>query len=391
MKVIRRAPELITPAKPTPRELKYLSDIDDQKGVRIQLPVLQIYINSGDLDPARVLRDAIAESLVYYYPFAGRLREVGNDGKLAVDCTGEGVLFTEADADVGLDELGDVVQIPIHGWEELVFDVPGSVGLLGTPLLLFQVTRLKCGGCIVGTRLNHSMSDAGGLAQFLKAVSEMARGASAPSTLPVWQRELLNARDPPRVTCVHQEFENIPIGKMENKVLRTFFFGAVEVAALRKLLPPNLPRCSTFELVVAVLWRTRTLAMNHNPFEEVQMICVVGARPKFDPPLPKGYYGNAIAHPAVKTTAGYLTGNPIASALEIIQKAKNSVTGEYMKSLADYLVLNGWPSYTGTAFLVSDVTRVGLEDRLWLGQGNLRCSSTDWVFRHVNFLRTIGE
>ncbi|CAM8959302.1 unnamed protein product [Rhodiola kirilowii] len=366
MKVIRRASELITPSKQTPKGLKYLSDIDEQLGLRFQIPVLQFYNNKSDklIDPAKVLKEAIAEALVYYYPFAGRLREVGDDGKLAVDCTGEGVVFTEADADFGVEEFGDVVQIPIHGWEELVFDVTGSAGLLGTPLLLFQVTRLRCGGFIVATRLNHSMSDAGGLAQFLTAVSEIALGASVPSVLPVWRRELLNARVPPRVTCVHHEFESIPasIGNLENKVLKSFIFGPDELSKLQKLLPPHLPRCTTFELLATVLWRSRTVAMNYNPSQEVQMICVVGARYKFNPPLPKGYYGNVLAHPAAKATAGSLTTNPIAYTLKLIQKAKNSVTEEYMRSLADYLVLNGRARYTDTAFLVSDLTRVGLVD-----------------------------
>ncbi|CAM8965052.1 unnamed protein product [Rhodiola kirilowii] len=141
MKVIKRVSELITPSKQTPKGLKYLSDIDDQLGLRCQIPGLQIYNNKSDKwidDPAKVLREAIAEALVYYYPFAGRLREVGNDGKLAVDCTGEGVVFTEADADFGVEEFGDVVQIPIHGWPGTswcsmslghFFDVTGSFEL----------------------------------------------------------------------------------------------------------------------------------------------------------------------------------------------------------------------------------------------------------------------
>jgi len=86
----------------------------------------------------QVIRDALAKALVPCYPFAGRLRE--HDGcKLAVDFTGEGVLFVEADADVGLEHFGDPILPPFPCLEELIFDVPGSSAILNAPLLLFQV------------------------------------------------------------------------------------------------------------------------------------------------------------------------------------------------------------------------------------------------------------
>jgi hypothetical protein len=40
-------------------------------------------------DPIKVLKHALSQTLVYYYPLAGRIRE-GARGKLMVDCTGEG-------------------------------------------------------------------------------------------------------------------------------------------------------------------------------------------------------------------------------------------------------------------------------------------------------------
>ena len=92
----------------------------------------------GGKDPAHVIREALAKALVPYYPFAGRLRE-HNGWKLVVDCTGEGVLFVEADADVGLEHFGDPILPPFPCLEELIFDVPGSSAILNAPLLLFQV------------------------------------------------------------------------------------------------------------------------------------------------------------------------------------------------------------------------------------------------------------
>nr|XP_016506676.1 PREDICTED: benzyl alcohol O-benzoyltransferase-like [Nicotiana tabacum] len=92
--VWRQKPELIAPEKPTPRETKFLSDIDDQEGT-------------------------------------GR--------KLMVDCTGEGNMFVDADADVTLEEFGDELHPPFPCLDELLFYVPHSAGVLNCTLLLIQV------------------------------------------------------------------------------------------------------------------------------------------------------------------------------------------------------------------------------------------------------------
>ncbi|XP_070007371.1 benzyl alcohol O-benzoyltransferase-like [Nicotiana tabacum] len=139
--VWRQKPELIAPEKPTPRETKFLSDIDDQEGMRFQIPVIQFYSKNspmGGKDPVNVIKKAIAETLVFYYPFAGRLRE-GTGRKLMVDCTGEGNMFVDADADVTLEEFGDELHPPFPCLDELLFYVPHSAGVLNCTLLLIQV------------------------------------------------------------------------------------------------------------------------------------------------------------------------------------------------------------------------------------------------------------
>lgn len=146
-KVHRRQPELVYPAKPTPRELKHLSDIDDQEGLRFHIPTIFVYRRNATAyysDPVAVIRRALAETLVYFYPMAGRLRE-GPNRKLVVDCTGEGVLFVEADADVTLVEFEDkdALRPPFPCFEELLFDVEGSSEVLHAPMILIQVTFIN--------------------------------------------------------------------------------------------------------------------------------------------------------------------------------------------------------------------------------------------------------
>jgi len=56
-----------------------------------------------------------------------------------VECTGEGVLFIEANTKIRLAQYGDRLATP-HPWlKKLLHDVPGSEGIIGCPFLLIQV------------------------------------------------------------------------------------------------------------------------------------------------------------------------------------------------------------------------------------------------------------
>ncbi|CAI9098905.1 OLC1v1035636C1 [Oldenlandia corymbosa var. corymbosa] len=217
------------------------------------------------------------------------------------------------------------------------------------------------------------MSDATGFVQFLLAVAEIAKGAPAPSTLPVWKRELLNARDPPRVT-----YENIvpnyPKETIVQIVCVSLFFGPAEMAALKTFLPHHLKnKCTEFEVLTAFLWRCRAIALQPDQDREVKLVFFANGRPKFDPPLPKGYYGNVLAVPVAQTTARELMENPLGYAAELVMKAKSVVSEEYVRSTADMNVSRGRRrSITlepRSMFLVSDLTRVGFAE-VDFGWGN---------------------
>lgn len=177
--------------------------------------------------------------------------------------------------------------------------------------------------------MNHTMSDGIGISIFLNALAEIARGASKPTILPVWCREILCTKDPPKITRVHNEYKQL---EPDNKSIfepyhRSFFFGPSEISAIRALLPQHQAQNSTsFEVLTAFIWRCRTKALQwENQDQEVRLLCIVNARFRrctFNPPLPKGYYGNAFVFPAAVTTVGKLCNEPIEYALELREKSK---------------------------------------------------------------------
>lgn len=369
LSVRKQTPVLVTPAKPAPFELKQLSDIDDQESLRFHAPIIQYYKNEPLMkghDPVVIIKEALSKALVSYYPFAGRLRE-GPGRKLAVECNGEGVLFIEADADVRLEDFGERLPPPLPWLSELLDEVAESDGIVGCPLLLIQVTRLACGGFIFAIRFNHTMCDAQGIAQFLAAVGEIARGASAPSINPVWARELLSVRDPPDITHEHREFDTIPESKRAlmfapnvELVEKSFFFGPNEITALKQQVP--FP-CTSFEVLAASMWRARAIALRLDPDDEIRFMFNINVRSKMSPMLPTSYYGNVFVYPAIISTVRKLFESPLSYAVELVKEAKAKATCEYIKSTADLLATSGRPPFAmigaPNVYFVSDNTRAG--------------------------------
>ncbi|XP_073011604.1 benzyl alcohol O-benzoyltransferase-like [Typha latifolia] len=371
--VRRSEPMLVAPANPTPNEFKPLSDIDDQESLRFYRSGMYFFRSSPSKvgqDPARIIKEALAKALVYYYPLAGRLHEWPGR-KLVVECNGEGAVFIEADADVSLDDFDGALSPPIPCSEKLLCEPESSASgvVVNRPLLYIQITRMRCGGFIFGLQICHTMADAAGIVQFLVALAELSRGAAAPTLLPVWERHLLTARCPPRITHRHPEYEPV-VGASQDRIRPTdelahwaFFFGPRELSELRRLAPPHVrAACTRFDMVAAFLWKCRAAALAYEPEEEVRIQFVVNARGRRSPPLPKGFYGNAFAFAVATARAGDLCERPYGYAVGLVVEAKRRAgTAEYLQSVADLMVVRGRPQFTvDRTYLVSDLTKSGL-------------------------------
>nr|GMC72226.1 methanol O-anthraniloyltransferase [Ipomoea batatas] len=371
--------ELLRPARPTPQEIKELSDIDDQKGLRLHFCMIMFYKANPLIkakDPVKVIRDAFAEALVWYYPLAGRLIHHGPKDKFMVDCSAQGISFIEADCKFSMEDLGDAVKPPCFYSKELLHKVPGPYEMLGCPLMVVQVTRLICGGFAVAIRVNHVLSDGLGLAQFVNTVGELAQGASSPSIIPVWRRELLTAKHLPLRTTYDQtqyrlvSHENhATTMDHQNLVSGSFFFGPKEMKALRQKLPPppQTQPTSKFDLITACIWICRTRALEFAGDETVAVICTMNARDKGPLELRHGYYGNAVVFPAAVANAGRLLCDNKLSleyAVKLIEKAKSRVSEDYVRWEVEFMGSNGRPAFlrSRSCFVATDLSRLGFDE-----------------------------
>ncbi|KAM3266739.1 hypothetical protein P3L10_003734 [Capsicum annuum] len=95
---------------------------------------------------------------------------------------------------------------------------------------------------------------------------------------------------------------------------------------------------SSLQAFLAHLWRAINRCRKHDAEEEVVINIIVGTRSRLNPPLPEGYFGNAIHYKKVKTNARELLENGLGWAAMRINKmvvAQNSE--EVVKMYKDWV------------------------------------------------------
>ncbi|OAY84215.1 Omega-hydroxypalmitate O-feruloyl transferase, partial [Ananas comosus] len=337
-------PSLVPPIEETQRGLYFLSNLDQNIAVIVQT----IYCFKGEIKGNEAafdtIREALSKVLVYYYPLAGRLT-ISPEGKLIVDCTGEGAVFVEAEAQCEMEEIGDIAKPDPSMLGKLVYSFPGAKNILEIPPLVVQVTKFKCGGFILGLAMNHCMFDGIGAMEFVNSWGETARGLplSAP---PFLDRSILKCRNPPMIEFPHHEFTEIKLHSSnttndryeEEMVYKSFSFNPNKLEHLKMLAMRDsaLKKCTTFESLSAFVWRARSRALNLEPDQKTKLLFAVDGRPRFDPPLPKGYFGNGIVLTSCLCNVGELLEKPPSFAVDLVQEAIKTVDDRYMRSAMDY-------------------------------------------------------
>jgi shikimate O-hydroxycinnamoyltransferase len=138
---------LVAPSEATPGQPLWLSNLDLAMP-RTHTPLVYYYpapaqgggdAATGSFAPDR-LKAALARALVPFYPLAGRLG-AGPDGRLQIDCNGEGALFVVARADLTGDEIFEDYEPSPE--IRRAFVPLAQLGEASNPMAMFQVGRRR--------------------------------------------------------------------------------------------------------------------------------------------------------------------------------------------------------------------------------------------------------
>ncbi|XP_037449716.1 hydroxycinnamoyltransferase 4-like [Triticum dicoccoides] len=330
----------VTPAADTPSRALRLSPLDLMLVHGGYTPVVHFYrprtgdeTTSGDFFDVTRLKTALSMALVPFYPLAGRFKE-GVDGRMEIDCNGKGMLFLVAHSRLAVDDFSNFEPSPKQR-RLFVPHIDGSAGLL----CAIQVTFLKCGSVVLGMATHHGALDGTAMFHFLQTWTAFSRdGDRALVNLPCHDRSRLYARDPP---VVHPDALSVFCPKMI--LSQTSIVNKLEVFTVRKdhlsTLKLTCGGVSTFSALTAHTWQCMCLARRLPPDSTTRLAFMANVRRRMTPPLPDGYFGNAIININVAEEAQSITSGDLAFVARRIKDTITRVDDELVHSAVDYVEL----------------------------------------------------
>ncbi|XP_027920823.1 spermidine hydroxycinnamoyl transferase-like [Vigna unguiculata] len=302
---------------------------------------------------ASTLKDSLSRALVPFYPIAGRLYWI-NNGRLELDCNATGVQFIEAESSSTVQHLSHFSSSSEYHYLVPTVDYY-SLPIHELPLFAVQLTKFKCGGICVGITFSHAIMDGSSAFHFIRQWAKFARGGPL-HTVPFLDRKILRAGEPPLVPLtkchVLAKLNDPPLllgrtddrEEKEKKTTITFLkISKTQIETLQKRANESSPKpindggYSRYESVTGHIWRCASKARKHKENQPTELTVTVDLRGRMKPPLPNGYFGNAIWDSVACCLAGDLVSEPLGYTASRIREAIERVSDEYVRSGIEFL------------------------------------------------------
>ncbi|CAL9151305.1 unnamed protein product [Musa hybrid cultivar] len=351
--------------------------------------------------------EGLSETLAHFPMLAAQLgHDCGGRPCLMVGGGGGGVLVVEATVSSTLAE-----HMPLEPSPDLLLLHPRTED--AAHLLLVQLNRFRCGGLVVGLSAHHKVADGQSMSAFLVAWGQAVRGIPI-DPLPLYDRSWLKPRVPPRCEFQHWGLDFMPItprddefashnnlvepSRITNILLRyssEFITG--------KLKAETKAKYTTFETLLAHVWRKITAARGLEGGEETTIRVTVNGRRRLKPPVSDHYFGNLVLNAYPRSTAEMLARGGLEEAAKVVHEAIARTSGDYVQSMVDLGDMYGdeelVPVYGTEGNVLSPLVdaeswlRLRFEDVDFGGGGKLCAFLPTWVALEglVIFIPVVGE
>ncbi|CDP05692.1 unnamed protein product [Coffea canephora] len=350
---------LVKPSAPTFQGHMPLS-LFDQTGYLIHIPTVHFYkppppqfTQDGSL--INKLKSSLAMALVHFYPLAGRIVLL-EGGRMELNCNSAGAQLLEAVCRETLDQIGDLSPSPL--FHNLVPSLNYN-DMKNLPLLVIQVTKFKDENIALGIAISHIIADGQSAFHFIIEWARLVSGNSI-FTKPFLDRRVLrgDSRVPrsggERIDVnSHAANPHLPlpivIGETSAKIqqekktsIDLLILSTKEIEFLKSLasdgIVPAMKRpYSTFEVISAHLWRCACRARLLIHEQPTVLSFPINFRKLIQPPLPVGYFGNAILDIRSMDFSGNLLTGTLANTAAKIRKTILAVTSEFLYSEIEFL------------------------------------------------------
>ncbi|KAF0892350.1 hypothetical protein E2562_015429 [Oryza meyeriana var. granulata] len=221
--------------------------------------------------------------------------------------------------------LFDTSSRPAIVLEELAVTFAGMY-MKDPPLMLMQVTEFACGGFVVGVTWNHALADGAGMAQFLQAVGELARGLPSPTVLPVRWDYSLPELPPAIISLLAQLMVSCKPYDCASSYFTVPMSFINRVKAEFSHKAPAAPPCSLFEVVVAAVWQCRARATKSSDADMDDPVSLeFTANVRKQAQAKPGYYGNCFSLQTAVATRGEVANGDVVKLVQLVKDAKGRI------------------------------------------------------------------
>lgn len=329
-----------TMVKPAPHSLvgeKVPLTVFDRAAMDTFVPIVLAY--PAPVPSNEALKEGLARAVAPYPHLAGRLA-VDQLGRRFLHVNNEGVLLIEATAPVDLADVlvdGRMATSADHLYPTIPEENHGAA------LLQIQLTTYKCGGLVVGICCHHHTADGHSMSMFFTAWATAVRegkGFTTPTTF-LDRAATAVPRSTPTPVFDHRSLEfrsgdgdapyaAVPVDRIKNL---TVHFTAEFVANLKARVGA---RCSTFQCLLAHVWKKITAARCLKPDEFTKVRVAVNCRGRADPPVPMDFFGNLVLWAFPRLQVRDVLDSSYGSVVGAIRDAVARIDGEYVQSFVDF-------------------------------------------------------